>query len=68
MKRALRRIKSMPMARSIFHTCILQPGSSETIYFTAPAPGEYTYVCTFPGHSWVMRSKMIVRGRKTAER
>ena len=52
----------------LFHTCILQPGSSETIYFTAPAPGEYTYVCTFPGHSRVMRSKMIVRGRETAER
>ena len=52
----------------LFHTCILQPGSSETIYFTAPAPGEYTYVCTFPGHSRVMRGKMIVRGRETAER
>ena len=52
----------------LFHTCILQPGSSETIYFTAPEPGEYTYVCTFPGHSRVMRGKMIVRGRETAER
>ncbi len=52
----------------LFHTCILQPGSAETIYFTAPAPGEYTYVCTFPGHSQVMRGKMIVRGRETAER
>ncbi len=52
----------------LFHTCILQPGSAETIYFIAPAPGEYTYVCTFPGHSRVMRGKMIVRGRETAER
>ncbi len=52
----------------LFHTCILQPGSAESIYFTAPAPGEYTYVCTFPGHSRVMRGTMIVRGRETAER
>ena len=52
----------------LFHTCIMQPGSSETIYFTAPSPGEYTFVCTFPGHSRVMRGKMIVRGRTTAER
>ncbi len=52
----------------LFHTCILQPGSSESIYFIAPPPGEYTYVCTFPGHSRVMRGKMIVRGRETAER
>ena len=50
----------------LFHTCILQPESSETIYFTAPPPGEYTYVCTFPGHSRVMRGKMIVQGRETA--
>ena len=52
----------------LFHTCILQPESSETIYFTAPPAGEYTYVCTFPGHSRVMRGKMIVRGRETAVR
>ena len=50
----------------LFHTCIMQPGSSETIYFIAPPPGEYTYVCTFPGHSRVMRGTMIVKGKATA--
>jgi putative heme-binding domain-containing protein len=34
-------------------TGLLQPGSSETLRFVAPeAPGDYPYVCTFPGH-WV---------------
>ena len=50
----------------LFHTCIMQPGDSETIFFTAPSAGEYTYVCTFPGHSRVMRGKMIVKGKATA--
>ena len=50
----------------LFHTCIMQPNSSESIYFTAPAPGEYTFVCTFPGHSRVMRGTMIVKGKATA--
>lgn len=32
-------------------TAILGPGESETVTFNAPsAPGEYAYVCTFPGH------------------
>jgi len=45
----------------LFYTAILGPGMSESIYFTAPdIPGEYTYVCTFPGHHIVMRGKLIV--------
>jgi azurin len=40
----------------LFHTSLLQPESSESIYFTAPStPGEYTFICTFPGHASVMR-------------
>ena len=43
------------------HTGILQPESSETIYVQIPeTPGEYWIVCTFPGHSSVMRAKLIV--------
>ena len=46
----------------LFHSNILQPESSETIYFTAPTePGEYRYVCTFPGHSYTMRGTLIVK-------
>ncbi|MDZ4719898.1 MAG: plastocyanin/azurin family copper-binding protein [Roseiflexaceae bacterium] len=29
---------------------ILAPGGKETITFTAPAAGTYTYLCTYPGH------------------
>ena len=42
----------------IAHTKLLGPGESDSIVFTAPAPGEYEYVCTFPGHFALMRGKM----------
>lgn len=46
----------------LVHTGILEPGSSEKIYFQVPRePGEYWIVCTFPGHSQTMRVKLIVR-------
>jgi len=33
------------------NTAMLAGGESETITFTVPSePGEYTFVCTFPGH------------------
>ncbi len=45
----------------LFHTSLLQPNKSETIYFTAPSkPGDYPYVCTYPGHYLVMRGIMKV--------
>lgn len=45
----------------IYHTGLLQPESSETIYFTAPEqPGEYTFVCTYPGHHTLMQGKLKV--------
>jgi uncharacterized cupredoxin-like copper-binding protein len=43
-------------SKVLFHTALLQPETSESIYFVAPStPGEYTFVCTFPGHASVMR-------------
>ena len=45
------------------NTQILGPGESETITFIAPAPGEYDYICTFPGHFGVMRGKMKVTAK-----
>ncbi len=46
----------------IYYTAILNPGSSESIYFTAPeTPGDYTFVCTFPGHHIVMRGTFVVQ-------
>lgn len=49
------------MEAVLFHTKLLQPETSETIYFTAPKePGTYEFVCTFPGHHLTMRGKIQV--------
>ncbi len=44
----------------LFHTKLLQAGQSETIEFTAPAAGDYPYLCTFPGHGAIMNGVMKV--------
>jgi azurin len=45
----------------LFHTGIIQPETSESIYFQVPnRKGEYWILCTFPGHSYTMRAKLIV--------
>ena len=45
----------------LFHTALIQPSSSETIYFVAPTKaGNYTYVCTYPGHHTVMHGVLKV--------
>ncbi|AWN14710.1 plastocyanin/azurin family copper-binding protein [Salinisphaera sp. LB1] len=37
--------------RVIAHTTMVSGGHSDTITFTAPTkPGNYEYICTFPGH------------------
>jgi uncharacterized cupredoxin-like copper-binding protein len=47
----------------LYYTSVLEPEKSQTIYFVAPTtPGEYTYVCTFPGHYIVMQGTMRVGG------
>lgn len=48
-------------SKVLFHTNLIQPGVSETIYFVAPVtPGVYTYLCTYPGHAMVMQGTMKV--------
>ncbi len=45
----------------LFHTAQLQPQASETIYFIAPStPGDYMFVCTFPGHYMNMQGTLKV--------
>lgn len=45
----------------LFHTSLLQPGKTESIYFIAPSkPGSYPFVCTYPGHYLVMRGLIKV--------
>ncbi len=48
-------------AKILAHTKLLGPNESDTVEFTAPAaPGEYPFVCTFPGHAALMKGKLIV--------
>jgi azurin len=43
------------------HTKLIEPGGADTIYFLAPSqPGEYTYVCTYPGHYFSMQGTLKV--------
>ena len=44
----------------LWHTKLVNPKESDTIEFTPPAPGEYPYLCTFPGHSALMNGVMKV--------
>jgi azurin len=46
----------------LYHTALLEPQKSESIYFEAPTtPGEYQYICSFPGHWVTMVGTMRVR-------
>jgi azurin len=46
--------------RVIAHTKVVGGGQSDTIKFPASAlkkGGDYTFICTFPGHSALMKGK-----------
>jgi azurin len=36
------------------HTGLVQPGQTDSVTFTCAAPGDYPYMCMFPGHSLLM--------------
>ncbi len=42
-------------------TKMLGGGEQDTITFTAPEPGEYPFLCTFPGHFALMQGVMTVK-------
>lgn len=45
----------------LFHTKLLGPNSEEELTFTAPTePGDYPYLCTFPGHWRIMQGVLTV--------
>ena len=45
----------------LFHTSVVQPETSDTIYFIAPTtPGDYDYICSFPGHAALMKGILRV--------
>lgn len=44
------------------YTDMVPPGGSFTIHFDAPAqPGDYPYLCTFPGHWMIMKGVLTVK-------
>ena len=57
-------------ANVIAATKLVEPGQKETIKVSAPGePGEYEYVCTFPGHWGIMWGKLsVVKEADTAAR
>ena len=40
---------------------ILGPKQTADVTFKAPAPGEYPYICSFPGHVALMKGTLIVK-------
>lgn len=47
----------------VAHTKMVGGGESASVTFTAPAAGEYPYLCTFPGHFGLMTGKLIVKAK-----
>jgi len=52
----------VPSTESVIaHTHVVPPDGTHTLHFKAPAePGEYPYICTFPGHWEAMRGILKV--------
>ena len=47
--------------RILAYTPLAQPGDTVEVEFTAPGtPGDYPYICTFPGHYLMMVGTMRV--------
>lgn len=42
----------------IAHTALASPGTVVEMTFEVPPPGEYPYVCTYPGHFQTMRGTL----------
>ena len=52
----------------LFHTALTQPETSDTIFFNAPTtPGDYDFVCTFPGHAQSMKGILRVEANSPTQ-
>ena len=45
----------------IASTPVLGPKKSAEVIFKAPAAGEYTFICSFPGHYMLMKGTLKVK-------
>lgn len=49
------------MSAVLAHTKMVGSGETDTVKVTVPsAPGQYPYLCTFPGHFMLMKGTLIV--------
>ena len=47
-------------ANVLAHTPLSQPGGQVEVTFTAPPPGAYPFMCTFPAHYKTMHGTLTV--------
>ena len=45
----------------IAHTKLIGGGESDLIEFELPGPGEYPFVCSFPGHAAIMQGVLVAK-------
>ncbi len=45
----------------IAHSGFIAPGQVGTFEFDAPPPGEYAFICTYPGHYLLNRGVLVVK-------
>lgn len=45
----------------IADTGLIEAGKTGSITFDAPAPGDYPYICTFPGHYVLMKGTLTIK-------
>lgn len=50
----------VPSDDVLAYTPLAPPQKTVEVSFTAPAPGDYPYICTFPGHYVVMKGVLTV--------
>ena len=56
------------VAELMYSTRLVNPGEKVVLTFTAPAePGDYPYLCTFPGHWRIMNGVLKVTGKTSAD-
>ncbi|MEO6006352.1 MAG: PVC-type heme-binding CxxCH protein [Opitutus sp.] len=49
----------------LFNTPLVNPGEAFSLDFVAPTePGQYTIICTFPGHWRIMQATLVVTAAK----
>ena len=61
--REAQRGQYVPKSKKVLHaTRMIAPLSATALRFIAPKkPGDYPYICTFPGHWTIMKGIMVVR-------